>query len=55
MTNKLKSKASKSVAELEMLIESLKRVIEKQKTENDDLKKQVANFELHKDKVKSEK
>lgn len=30
---KLKGKPSKSVAELEMLVESLKRVIEKQKTE----------------------
>lgn len=34
-TVKLRSKSSKSVAELEMLAESLKRVIEKQKSEND--------------------
>ena len=32
---KLRSKSSKSVGELEMLIESLKRVIEKQKVENE--------------------
>ena len=34
-TVKLKSKSTKSVAELEMLVESLKRVIEKMKAEND--------------------
>ena len=38
---KLRSKSSKSVGELEMLIESLKRVIEKQKVENEQLKKQM--------------
>jgi|LauGreDrversion4_2_1035121.scaffolds.fasta_scaffold07575_2 hypothetical protein len=43
--NKLRSKSSKSVVELEMLIESLKRVIEKQKTESDALKKQIADLE----------
>jgi hypothetical protein len=38
-TVKLRSKSSKSIGELEMLIESLKRVIEKQKSENDSLKR----------------
>lgn len=52
---KLRSKSSKSVAELEMLIESLKRVIEKQKSENDVLKKQIESVDKHQDKLKSEK
>jgi len=43
--NKLRSKSSKSVVELEMLVESLKRVIEKQKTESDALKKQLGELE----------
>ena len=38
---KLRSKSSKSGGELEMLIESLKRVIEKQKVENEQLKRQM--------------
>lgn len=33
------------MAELEMLVESLKRVIEKQKAESDALKKQVVDLE----------
>lgn len=40
-TVKLKSKSTKSVLELEELVESLKRVIEKLKTDNDKLKKQM--------------
>lgn len=44
-TVKLRSKSSKSLAELEMLTESLKRVIEKQKSEADQLQRQVAQFE----------
>lgn len=38
-----------------MLVESLKRVIEKQKTENDSLRRQNDQQEKHKDKLKSEK
>ena len=38
---KLKGKPSKSVAELEMLVESLKRVIEKQKTEAEAMRAKV--------------
>jgi hypothetical protein len=41
---KLRSKSSKSVSELELLVESLRRVIEKQKTEADTMKKQL---EMH--------
>ena len=52
---KLRSKGSKSVAELELLIESLKRVIEKQKTEADALKKTVEMHEQRAEKLKSEK
>ena len=54
-TVKLKQKSTKSVAELELLVESLKRVIEKQKTEADALKKQVEVQEQRTDKLKSEK
>jgi uncharacterized protein YlxW (UPF0749 family) len=43
------------VAELELLVESLKRVIEKQKTEADALRKQVEVQEQRTDKLKSEK
>jgi chromosome segregation ATPase len=52
---KLKSKPSKSVAELEMLIESLKRVIEKQKTEADAMRARVEQMEARGEKLKSEK
>ena len=52
---KLKSKPSKSVAELEMLIESLKRVIEKQKTEAEAMKAKVEQMEARGEKLKSEK
>ena len=51
----MKQKSTKSVAELELLVESLKRVIEKQKTEADALRKQVEVQELRTDKLKSEK
>ena len=54
-TVKLKSKSTKSVAELEQLVESLKRVIEKQKTENDALKKAIDVQEQRGEKLKSEK
>lgn len=54
-TVKLKSKSTKSVAELEMLVESLKRVIEKQKTEADALKKTIDAQEQRGEKLKSEK
>lgn len=54
-TVKLKSKSTKSVAELEMLVESLKRVIEKQKTEADALKKTIEVQEQRGEKLKSEK
>lgn len=53
--NKLRSKSSKSVVELEMLVESLKRVIEKQKTESDALKKQLGDLQARQEKLKSEK
>lgn len=52
---KLKSKPTKSVAELEMLVESLKRVIEKQKTEAEAIKKQLEMAEARQEKLKSEK
>jgi len=52
---KLRSKSSKSVAELEMLVESLKRVIEKQKAEAESLKKQITQYESRTEKLKSEK
>ena len=54
-TVRLRQKSTKSVAELELLVESLKRVIEKQKTEADALKKQVEVQEQRTDKLKSEK
>jgi DNA repair exonuclease SbcCD ATPase subunit len=43
------------VAELEMLVESLKRVIEKQRAEADALKQQVHQHEQRTEKLKSEK
>ncbi len=52
---KLKSKPTKSVAELEMLVESLKRVIEKQKTEAEAVKRQLELAEQRQEKLKSEK
>jgi len=61
-TDKKKSKESnrlrpqgKSTAELEMLVESLKRVVEKLKTENEALKKENSKSAGQKDKVTSEK
>ena len=48
-------KSNKNVAELEMLVETLKRVIEKQKIECENLRKQNAKFEGHSDKLVSEK
>jgi len=51
----LRSKASKSVSELELLVESLKRVIEKQKVENDQLKQKLERGERFKEKLGSEK
>lgn len=52
---KLRAKGSKSVAELELLVESLKRVIEKQKTESEHLKGQLSALEQRQEKLKSEK
>ena len=52
---KLKGKPSKSVAELEMLVESLKRVIEKQKTEAEAMRAKVEQMEARAEKLKSEK
>ena len=52
---KLRSKSTKTVGELEMLVESLKRVIEKQKVENEQLKQQMEVQERHREKLKSEK
>lgn len=52
---KLRAKGSKSVAELELLVESLKRVIEKQKTESEHLKGQLSTLEQRQEKLKSEK
>jgi predicted RNase H-like nuclease (RuvC/YqgF family) len=43
------------VAELEMLVESLKRVVEKQKAENEALKRQAEQQEKHGEKLRSEK
>ena len=54
-TVKLRSRGSKTVGELEMLVESLKRVIEKQKAENEALRKQAAAAEGQQEKLKSEK
>ena len=48
-------KTNKTVADLEMLVESLKRVIEKQKIECENLRKLNARFEGHSDKLASEK
>ncbi len=48
-------KSNKNVAELEMLVESLKRVVEKQKIECENLRKQNAKFEGHSDRFASEK
>jgi chromosome segregation ATPase len=53
-TNRLRSQG-KSTAELEMLVESLKRVVEKLKTENEALKKENSKTVGQKDKVASEK
>ncbi len=52
---KLRSKSTKSVAELEMVIEALKRVIDKHQTENDNLQRQLDSHEKTTDKLKSEK
>lgn len=52
---KLKGKPTKSVAELELLVESLKRVIEKQKTESDALKRELTTLQSRGDKLVSEK
>lgn len=52
---KIKDKSTKSVLELEELVESLKRVIEKLKTDNDKLKKQMEQQDTKKDKLVSEK
>lgn len=38
-----------------MLVESLKRVIEKQRSENESLKKYIDAVDKHQDKLKSEK
>lgn len=54
-TVKLRSRSSKSVGELEMLVESLKRVIEKQKVENEQLARKVEEGVGRQDKLKSEK
>ena len=54
-TVKLRSRSSKSVGELEMLVESLKRVIEKQKVENEQLARKVEEGLGRQDKLKSEK
>jgi MFS superfamily sulfate permease-like transporter len=43
--NKLRSKSTKSTQELELLVESLKRVIEKQRVEADTLKARLAQLE----------
>ena len=54
-TVRLREKGTKSVAELEMLVESLKRVIEKQRTECEALKRENARTAGHTDRVASEK
>ena len=48
-------KQGKNTAELEMLVESLKRVVEKLKIENESLKKENSKTAGQKDKVASEK
>ena len=53
-SNRIKDKA-KSTAELEVLVESLKRVIDKLKTENEALKKVSDKFAGAKDKAAQEK
>ena len=52
---KLRSKSAKSITELELLVESLKRVIEKQRTEADALKVAIQAHEQRGEKLKSEK
>lgn len=54
-SNKIRNKSTRSVAELEMVIESMKRVVEKQKTENDNLSTKLEQTGKYQDKVKSEK
>lgn len=54
-TNRLRAGGGKSVADLEMLVESLKRVVEKLKTENEALKKENSRSAGAKDKEASEK
>ena len=43
-TNKFRKKPIQNIAELELLVESLKRVIEKLKTENEHLKKENSKY-----------
>lgn len=52
---KFRKKPIQSVAELEMLVESLKRVIEKLKTENEHVKKELAKHSGVGEKVNLEK
>lgn len=52
---RLRAQGGKSVAELEMLVESLKRVIEKQKIECEALRRESSKGAGQKDKVVSEK
>jgi len=52
---KLRAQGNKSVGELEMLVESLKRVIEKLRTECDVLKKEKEKYAGQSGKVVSEK
>jgi len=52
---RLRAQGGKSVAELEMLVESLKRVIEKQKIECEALRRESSKGAGQKDKVASEK
>jgi predicted nucleic acid-binding Zn-ribbon protein len=52
---RVRTAPSKGIGELEMLVESLKRVIEKQKTEADALKKIISKTSGQVDKVASEK
>lgn len=51
----MRAQGNKSQAELEMLVESLKRVIEKLKTENEALKKENSKSASTKDRATSEK
>lgn len=54
-TNKFRQRSLQSVGELEMLVESLKRVIEKLKIENENLKKENAKHAGQGEKVNTEK